>query len=233
MRILAIDTSNYPLGVAVIDGDKVVAEYITNVKRNHSVRIMPAIEAAMKEAELSPSDLNKIVVAEGPGSYTGVRIGVTVAKTLAWTLGIPLSGVSSLKVLAMAGRYFQGYIAPIFDARRGQVYTGLYKFENGRLAVVESDRLAMMDDWAEKLADLQEKTLFVGNDVSLHLETISGKMGEKAVISATAERNPRPAELAFLGKNKPDADVHSFVPNYIRLAEAEAKWLEARSRSHE
>lgn len=233
MRILAIDTSNYPLGVAVIDGDKVVAEYITNVKRNHSIRIMPAIESAMKEAEMKPADLNKIVVAEGPGSYTGVRIGVTIAKTLAWTLGIPLSGVSSLEVLAMAGRYFQGYIAPIFDARRGQVYTGLYKFENGQLTVVEPDQLTMISDWAEKLVGLREKTLFIGNDVSLHLDTISGIMGEKAIISAPAERNPRPSELALLGKCKPDANAHSFVPNYIRLAEAEAKWLESRSRSHE
>ncbi|WP_053364864.1 tRNA (adenosine(37)-N6)-threonylcarbamoyltransferase complex dimerization subunit type 1 TsaB [Bacillus sp. FJAT-27245] len=233
MKILAIDTSNYPLGVAVIDGDKVVAEYITNVKRNHSVRIMPAIESAMKEAELRPADLNKIVVAEGPGSYTGVRIGVTIAKTLAWTLGIPLSGVSSLEVLAMAGRYFNGYISPVFDARRGQVYTGLYKFENGQLVTVESDRLVLMADWAERLAGLNERTLFIGNDVALHVDTIGPVMGEKAIISAPAERNPRPSELALLGKNKPDADVHSFVPNYIRLAEAEAKWLESRGRSHE
>lgn len=233
MKILAIDTSNYPLGVAVINGDKVAAEYITNVKRNHSVRIMPAIESAMKEAEMKPADLNKIVVAEGPGSYTGVRIGVTIAKTLAWTLGIPLSGVSSLEVLAMAGRYFQGYIAPIFDARRGQVYTGLYKFDNGQLTVVEPDQLTMISDWAEKLAGMSGQTLFIGNDVSLHLDTISGIMGEKVIISAPSERNPRPSELALLGKFKPDANVHSFVPNYIRLAEAEAKWLESRSRSNE
>lgn len=233
MKILAIDTSNYPLGVAVTDGDKVVAEYITNLKRNHSLRIMPAIETAMKEAEMQPSDLTKIVVAEGPGSYTGVRIGVTIAKTMAWTLGIPLSGVSSLEVLAMAGRYFAGTIAPIFDARRGQVYTGLYRFENGNITAVESDRLVMMDEWASMLATRQDKTLFIGNDLPLHQEKIAAIMGDKAVFASPAEMNPRPSELAFLGKSKADTDVHSFVPNYIRLAEAEAKWLEARGQQHE
>ncbi|WP_059174229.1 tRNA (adenosine(37)-N6)-threonylcarbamoyltransferase complex dimerization subunit type 1 TsaB [Bacillus sp. FJAT-27445] len=233
MRILAIDTSNYPLGVAVIDGDKVVAEYITNLKRNHSLRIMPAIESAMKEAEINPADLNKIVVAEGPGSYTGVRIGVTIAKTMAWTLGIPLSGVSSLEVMAMSGRYFQGYISPIFDARRGQVYTGLYKFENSRIVSIEEDQLVLLDDWASKISGLTEKTLFIGNDVSLHKETIERIIGGKAVFAAPSEMNPRPSELAFLGKDKPNAEVHSFVPNYIRLAEAEANWLKSRSRSHE
>ncbi|RHW31519.1 tRNA (adenosine(37)-N6)-threonylcarbamoyltransferase complex dimerization subunit type 1 TsaB [Neobacillus notoginsengisoli] len=233
MKILAIDTSNYPLGVAVTDGDRVIAEYMTNLKRNHSLRIMPAIETALKEAELEPSDLKKIVVAEGPGSYTGVRIGVTIAKTMAWTLGIPLVGVSSLEVLAMPGRYFAGTIAPIFDARRGQVYTGLYTFDNGQISAVEPDQLTMLEEWAAMLANRGDRTLFIGNDVALHKEKIEAIMGDKAVFASPAEMNPRPSELAFLGRNKQEAKVHSFVPNYIRLAEAEAKWLEARGGSHE
>ena len=93
---------------------------------------MPTVEALMKECGVSPSELSKIVVAKGPGSYTGVRIGVTIAKTLAWTLSIPISAVSSLETLAANGQYFDGYISPLFDARRGQVYTGLYMFEKVR-----------------------------------------------------------------------------------------------------
>src|SRR5574342_1006942 len=129
MTVLAIDTSNYALGVALLEENQVLGEYITNLKKNHSVRIMPAIQTLMKDCERVPADLTKIVVAEGPGSYTGVRIGVTIAKTLAWTLNIPMSGVSSLEVAAAsAGRYFDGYVSPFFDARRGQIYTGLYKY---------------------------------------------------------------------------------------------------------
>ncbi|ALC92550.1 hypothetical protein AM500_24390 [Bacillus sp. FJAT-18017] len=233
MKILAIDTSNYPLGVAVTDGDKVVAEYSTNLKKNHSIRIMPAIEFTLHEAGLKPADLDRIVVAEGPGSYTGVRIGVTVAKTMAWSLNIPLVGVSSLHVLAMNGRYFDGCIAPLFDARRGQAYTGLYKAKGGLVDAVVSDRLVLMDDWSNYLAELGEKVLFIGNDSSLHQTVIQASLGEKAFFASPAEMNPRPSELAFLGKELEAADTHSFVPNYIRLAEAEAKWLEARGNGHE
>src|SRR3954451_3344025 len=100
---------------------------------------MPAIETLLKDCETTPSELDKIVVAKGPGSYTGVRIGVTIAKTLAWTLKIPLSGVSSLEVLAANGRYFDGLISPLFDARRGQLYTGLYEMEKDSLKTVIED----------------------------------------------------------------------------------------------
>jgi tRNA threonylcarbamoyladenosine biosynthesis protein TsaB len=231
MTILAIDTSNNALGVALFDEDRVLGEYITNMKKNHSVRIMPAIHTLLKDCDRAPADLTKIVVAKGPGSYTGVRIGVTIAKTLAWALNIPLVGVSSLEILASgAGRYFNGYISPIFDARRGQVYTGLYHYENGSLTTVEQDKLVMLADWTEKLKTSAKPILFIGNDLIIHQEVIQTTMGSQAVFAAVTEHNPRPSELAILGKNKPGEDIHSFVPNYIRLAEAEAKWLEAKGQ---
>ncbi|WP_251555482.1 tRNA (adenosine(37)-N6)-threonylcarbamoyltransferase complex dimerization subunit type 1 TsaB [Neobacillus muris] len=231
MTILAIDTSNNPLGVALLEEDRVLGEYITNLKKNHSIRIMPAIETLMHECERVPSDLTKIVAAKGPGSYTGVRIGVTIAKTLAWTLNIPLVGVSSLEILAAGtGRYFDGYVSPLFDARRGQIYTGLYQFQNGQLTVVEPDQLAMAVDWAEKLSNTGKSILFVGNDLPLHRTVFQEKLGAQAVFAPMTEHNPRPAELGLLGMDKPGEDIHNFVPNYIRLAEAEAKWLEKQEK---
>ena len=102
---------------------------MTNMKKNHSVRVMPAIEQLLNDCDMKPTDLDKIVVAKGPGSYTGVRIGVTIAKTLAWTLNIPLVGISSLEVLAASVEdILHGFVSPLFDARRGQIYTGLYQF---------------------------------------------------------------------------------------------------------
>lgn len=231
MTILAIDTSNYCLGVALLEDNQVLGEYITNLKKNHSVRIMPAIETLMKDCERVPADLTKIVVAKGPGSYTGVRIGVTIAKTLAWTLQIPLVGISSLEILAAGtGRYFDGYISPLFDARRGQVYTGLYQFENGKLVSVEPDQLLLLVDWAAKLAEADKPILFVGNDLQIHRTKIEELLGLKAAFAGITEHNPRPAELALLGRDKQGEDIHSFVPNYIRLAEAEAKWLETKGK---
>src|SRR3954451_8207264 len=169
MTILAIDTSNYPLGVALIEDNQVLGEYITNLKKNHSVRIMPAIQTLMKDCERVPAQLTKIVVAKGPGSYTGVRIGVTIAKTMAWSLKIPLVGVSSLEILAAgAGRYFDGYISPLIDARRGQVYTGLYEYHSGELTTVKEDCLVLSADWAVALKEVKKPILFVGNDLPLH-----------------------------------------------------------------
>jgi tRNA threonylcarbamoyladenosine biosynthesis protein TsaB len=231
MTILAIDTSNYALGVALLEDNQVLGEYITNLKKNHSVRIMPAIQTLMKDCEKVPADLTKIVVAKGPGSYTGVRIGVTIAKTLAWTLNIPLVGISSLEILASGvGRYFEGYVSPIFDARRGQVYTGLYQYQNGVLSSVKDDCLVMLTDWADFLKSEGKSTLFIGNDLPLHQATIESVLGTQAVFAASTEQNPRPSELALLSEGKPGEDIHSFVPNYIRLAEAEAKWLEAKGK---
>ncbi|MFP7299945.1 tRNA (adenosine(37)-N6)-threonylcarbamoyltransferase complex dimerization subunit type 1 TsaB [Neobacillus niacini] len=231
MTILAIDTSNYPLGVALIEDNQVLGEYITNLKKNHSVRIMPAIQTLMTDCDRVPAQLTKIVVAKGPGSYTGVRIGVTIAKTMAWSLKIPLVGISSLEIIAAgAGRYFNGYVSPLFDARRGQIYTGLYEYQSGELTAVRDDRLVMSADWAASLKELKKPILFAGNDISLHQAVISETLGSQAAFAAITEHNPRPSELALLGDKKQGDDIHYFVPNYIRLAEAEAKWLEANGQ---
>ncbi|MBA4538594.1 tRNA (adenosine(37)-N6)-threonylcarbamoyltransferase complex dimerization subunit type 1 TsaB [Bacillus aquiflavi] len=226
MKVLAIDTTNYVLGIAIVDEVKVIGEYITNLKKNHSVRAMPAIDMLMRECDVVPSDLHKIVVAKGPGSYTGVRIGVTIAKTLAWTLNIPLVGVSSLEILAASsGRYFNGYVSPLFDARRGQIYTGLYRYDKGELTPALKDIIVLSELWAEQLKGYCEPILFVGNDLHLHRQAFEKTLTKQAVFAAVTEHNPRPGELAFLGMNKESEEVHTFTPNYVRMAEAEVKWL--------
>ncbi|WP_421382879.1 tRNA (adenosine(37)-N6)-threonylcarbamoyltransferase complex dimerization subunit type 1 TsaB [Bacillus salacetis] len=228
MKVLGIDTSNYQLGIALASDEEVIGEYITNIKKNHSLRAMPAVEMLMKECGISASELDKIVVAAGPGSYTGVRIGVTIAKTLAWTLNIPVVGVSSLAVLASSGRYFNGLISPLFDARRGQLYTGLYKFTDGKLDCLKDDANLPAEQWAEMLSEYDEKILFVGHDVKIHQEVLNDKLGNQAVMAEMTSHNPRPSELIRIGMDMPEENVHEIVPNYIRLAEAEAKWRESQ-----
>ncbi|MGE6626775.1 tRNA (adenosine(37)-N6)-threonylcarbamoyltransferase complex dimerization subunit type 1 TsaB [Bacillus pumilus] len=228
MTILAIDTSNHTLGIALVKDSTVIGESITYLKKNHSVRAMPTVEALMKECGVAPSELSKIVVAKGPGSYTGVRIGVTIAKTLAWTLSIPISAVSSLETLAANGQYFDGWISPLFDARRGQVYTGLYTFEEGKIKEIKPDQNILLTDWLHELKQTGKPVLILGQDVHLHEESIRSILGETAVIAEGAFHNPRPSVLAFLGADRPAEDVHQLVPNYIRLAEAEVKWLEGQ-----
>src|SRR5690554_6176022 len=100
MKILAFDTSNQPMSVAVVEDNKVLAEITVNIKRNHSIQLMPAIDEMLEQAKLTIDDIDRVAVAEGPGSYTGLRIAVTIAKSLAWTKEIELVGVSSLKLVA-------------------------------------------------------------------------------------------------------------------------------------
>jgi tRNA threonylcarbamoyladenosine biosynthesis protein TsaB len=230
MKILAIDTSNYVLGVALLDEGKVIGEYITNLKKNHSIRVMPTIQQLLHDCDIVPSELEKIVVAKGPGSYTGLRIGITIAKTMAWTLKIPLVGVSSLALMAGNGRYFDGYISPLFDARRGQIYTGLYRYQEKKLETIMNDCNVLGANWAESLRSKNEKVLFVGNDTILHKSVLKEILGDLAVFAEMTENNPRPSELGLIGMNLPGEDIHTFVPNYIRLVEAEAKWLEAQKK---
>jgi tRNA threonylcarbamoyladenosine biosynthesis protein TsaB len=230
MKVLAIDTSNFVMGIALVEDEIVKGEIITNLKKNHSVRVMPAIQSLLAECEVAPKELDLIVVAKGPGSYTGVRIGVTIAKTLAWTLNIPIVGVSSLEVLAANAKYFDGLISPLFDARRGQIYTGLYKYRNEFLETVEKDQILLSKDWAHQLKEKNEKVLFIGSDYKLHKEILIEELGELAAFAPPSLQLPRPGELALLGMKKEPENVHSFVPNYIRLAEAEAKWLEQQQK---
>ncbi|WP_223703366.1 tRNA (adenosine(37)-N6)-threonylcarbamoyltransferase complex dimerization subunit type 1 TsaB [Sutcliffiella deserti] len=229
-KVLAIDTSTYVLGVAIVEEGKVIGELVTNLQKNHSVRAMPAIEQLLRDCEVQPNELTHIVVGKGPGSYTGVRIGVTLAKTLAWALNLPLAGVSSLELLAANGRYFPGSVCSIVDARRGQVYTGLYKWENQRVVTEIEDINILLTDWLTMLKEKGKDVLFIGNDVHIHKDTIIEYLGELAHFAQNSENNPRPSELALIGLHKDAEDLHAFVPNYTRLAEAETKWLESKDK---
>ncbi|MDA1477043.1 tRNA (adenosine(37)-N6)-threonylcarbamoyltransferase complex dimerization subunit type 1 TsaB [Bacillus changyiensis] len=227
MTILAIDTSNLTLGIALVRDGKVIAEHLSHLKKNHSIRAMPAIVELLKECGLQTADLTKIVVAKGPGSYTGVRIGVTIAKTLAWSLQLPIAAVSSLEVLAANGRFFSGLLCPVFDARRGQVYTGLYHYEESdKLVALEDDQNILFEDWLQKLKKIDKQVLFLGHDTKIHKEMIEQILGQQAMIAEPALQLPRPSELALIGEFKEPEPVHGLVPNYLRLAEAEALWLE-------
>ncbi|MGG1685866.1 tRNA (adenosine(37)-N6)-threonylcarbamoyltransferase complex dimerization subunit type 1 TsaB [Pseudalkalibacillus sp. NRS-1564] len=231
MRVLAIDSSNYCMGVSVMVEGTIVGEIITNIKKNHSVRLMPAIEQLLEEVQLKPIDLDRIVVAEGPGSYTGLRIGISIAKTLAWTLNIPLVGVSSLEVLGQNGRYFTGAIIPFFDARRGQVYMSVYRANGIEVERETDDHIVLFEDWLKENKDRYERFLFISGDLNLHKEQIEAILGEKATFAPSSSLNARPSDLARLGSCKePVEDVHQFTPNYVRMAEAEAKWLASQKK---
>jgi tRNA threonylcarbamoyladenosine biosynthesis protein TsaB len=225
MYILAIDTSTQALGVAILRGDEIVGEIVTNIAKNHSVRLMPAIDNLMKEVNITPDQLDKIVVAKGPGSYTGVRIGLTTAKTLAWSLNIPIIGVSSLEALAYRTIFSESLICPFFDARRGLVYTGLYENKDGQIELVEEERNTQITEWLDRLATKEQQIIFLSPDIEKHDELIKEKLGSRAIIPSLAYHIAKPSDLALAAKGKQDDETHTLAPNYLRLAEAEANWL--------
>ncbi|WP_087974563.1 tRNA (adenosine(37)-N6)-threonylcarbamoyltransferase complex dimerization subunit type 1 TsaB [Oceanobacillus rekensis] len=225
MNILAIDTSNQVLGVSLLKDDQVVGEVMTNLTKNHSVRLMPAIDNLMNEIALKPEQLDRIVVAKGPGSYTGVRIGISTAKTMAWALDIPVVGVSSLEVLAYQGRFFPEYICPFFDARRGLVFTGLYQWKDNKLVSVLEEKNLLMDDVLKKLVEDQKRVVFLSPDISIYKEKIQQILGDHAIIPEGPYHIPQAGHLGLAGLNKDSDSTHELTPNYLRLAEAEANWL--------
>ncbi|MEX3747573.1 MULTISPECIES: tRNA (adenosine(37)-N6)-threonylcarbamoyltransferase complex dimerization subunit type 1 TsaB [Lysinibacillus] len=232
---LGIETANAPLSIAVVRDGKVIAEIVQNIKLTHSAGAMPAIEEVLVKAGIKPNELDAIAVSEGPGSYTGVRIGVTLAKTLAWTLKKPLVGISSLKTLAANAALYDGFICPIFDARRSNVYSAVYKgFE---LEVIIDDYHDHIDGLLERLQALETPVLFVGADVDVFWHRIVEVLGDFALRTPFSNDLPRASETIRLATKVelPSVDaIHHFVPQYKRIAEAEANWLkEQKEKAHE
>lgn len=229
MKILAFDSSNQPLTVAVIDGEEILTEQIINVRRNHSIQLMPAIDEALKQANLAIADIDRIVVASGPGSYTGLRIAVTIAKSLAWAQNIDLVGVSSLQVLAgNSSSDTNKLLVPLFDARRKNIYTGLYaRDEKGTLIQLESDTHMAAAEWADFLAKnySDRQIQLIGTAAQDFYEIFSEKLGERVLVAPVSQSLPRASVLALLGREAEVADTHHLIPTYLKLAEAEENWL--------
>ena len=227
MKILAIESSNQTMSVATMEDGIVVAEYTRNGNLQHSTHLMPAIEQVMISSGWKNNELEKIVVAKGPGSYTGIRIGASIAKTLAWTLKIPLVPVSSLKVMAANATLFNGFIVPIIDARRKNLYASVYHMQDGVMTEVIPEAHIASETFFEQLAEEKGPFLFVGQDMRLYKNTINDLFGDRAQFASAKDWLPRAGSLAALGEESPEVDVHLFTPEYLKKSEAEENWQQA------
>ena len=227
MKTLAIDTSNQTLAVAVVDGQEVLGQSQTMAIKNHSTALMPAIDGLMQAVGMAPKELEQIVVAKGPGSYTGLRIGVTTAKTLAQTLNIPLIGVSSLKAVAANCVGVSQVIVPLFDARRQNVYAGAYQWHNGTLETRIKDQHISLSELLIQLKAVDgQEVLFVGADTVKFKDMIEAELPTAHINQVSFWNYPNGVVLAAIAKEEaPVASIHDFVPDYIKLVEAEEKWL--------
>ncbi|RKV92241.1 MAG: tRNA (adenosine(37)-N6)-threonylcarbamoyltransferase complex dimerization subunit type 1 TsaB, partial [Streptococcus sp.] len=190
-------------------------------KKNHSITLMPAIDFLMASVYWTPKDLDRIVVAEGPGSYTGLRIAVATAKTLAHTLNIELVGMSSL--LALVPYQQEGLFVPLMDARRNNVYAGFY--ENAKPVMPEAhlpfERVIELIKGASQVTFVGEVGPFV-EQIQEHLPRTNFK-----------ETLPNAANLALWAWDKEADSLHDFVPNYLKRVEAEENWLKNHTESGE
>lgn len=224
MTILGIDTSNKTLGVVIGEENQVISSYYSQASKNHSETLMPAIDFCVKESRLSPKHIDKIIVAKGPGSYTGLRIGVTTAKTLSWTLGASLYAVSSLACLAKNSQEKDKLIVPFIDARRGFLYTGAYKYENNQLINVLPDQYISFDEWLDVLLKQEHKLVFIGEEYG-KLEEKFNDLSESTDIEVILQPSNPAVMLDMSCLLEKIEDVNEFVPTYLKKVEAEEEWL--------
>jgi tRNA threonylcarbamoyladenosine biosynthesis protein TsaB len=217
VRLLALETSTLSGGAALIDGDRVVGEYGLDVRVTHSERLMAAVDRLLADARWRPADLEGLAVSIGPGSFTGLRIGISTAKGLAMALGVAIAPVPSLDALA-AGLPFAAWpVCPVFDARRGEVYTSLYRWD-GREMRREWEYLALAP--AELAARLTEPVIVCG-DGAVRVSSPHARM------APAAQRTPSPACVAQLGhvllERGAGVEAAALRPLYLRPSEAELK----------
>ena len=220
MKIAAIDTSSKALTLAILEDETLLAQMTLNIKKNHSITLMPAIDFLMNSLDMKPTDLDRIVVAQGPGSYTGLRMAVATAKTLAHTLKIELVGVSSLQ--ALVPEQVEGLVIPVMDARRNNVYAGFY--QSGQS--VRPEAHLPLAEVLEIAGVADQPVTFVG-ETAVFAEQIEAALPGVSVQPTL----PDAAVIGRLGLDLPAQSIHDFVPNYLKRVEAEENWLKTHQES--
>lgn len=229
MYILGIEAATPVAGVAVVDEHRVLAERFVNNKKTHSVNLLPMIRDVINEAGIKPHQLEGIAVSAGPGSFTGLRIGMTTAKTLAQVWGLPVMAVPTLEALAYPLTGFDGLVCPILNARKNEVYAGLYEGypDMKKLTVPMA---VSVPELVSILKGYQRRVLFLGDGVDIYRREIIYLLGSKADFASQAVMLPRGAAVAEYGAVMLQQGIKSspleIKPEYIRPSEAEVKWAE-------
>ena len=224
MKILAFETSAKAASVALTDGGKLLAESYQNTGMTHSQTLMVMAQELLKTCGLCPKDVDAVAVASGPGSFTGVRIGVAAAKGFAWGAELPCYGVSTLEAMARTMGVWQGYIVPAMDARRSQVYTAVFHAEKGVLTRVEEDMAISLQELGEKIKNYEENIFLVGDGAQLCYNTLLEEV-PALVLPPEHRMHQRAAGVALTAQAMADAGdpgkAAELTPNYLRLSQAE------------
>ena len=240
IKILAIDSSGLVATVAIVQGDELIAEYTINYKKTHSQTLLPMLDEVKKMIELDLSSIDAIAVAAGPGSFTGLRIGSATAKGLGMALNKPLIGIPTVDGLAFNLYGVEKIICPIMDARRSQVYTGIYTFERKDdkyvLKVLKEQCAVPMEEMIACLNEIGKEVVYLGDGVPVFKEMIAEKMQVPYSFAPAQMNRQRAASVAVLaaeyyaqGKIQTAAEHE---PEYLRMSQAERERLEAEKKKN-
>ncbi len=239
MKILALDSSGLVASVAVLDGDTIQSEYTMNYKKTHSQTLLPMLEAIKELTDLDLSTIDAIAVAAGPGSFTGLRIGSATAKGLGFAMEVPIIPVPTLEGLAYVFYGSDKVICPIMDARRNQVYTGLYSFEqNGSIydmRTIKDQCASNIGDLIDELNKLDRDVIFLGDGVPVFSEYIKENCKVHFSFAPAHMNRQRAAAVATYGEVLYKAGKYEsaaeHAPEYLRMSQAERERMEGADTS--
>jgi len=225
---LAFETSAKAASVALMDADKLLAESYQNTGLTHSQTLMCMARDLIKSCGYTPQQIEAVAVAAGPGSFTGIRIGVAAAKGFAWGREIPCYGVSTLEAMARNLGVFSGFVLPVMDARRSQVYTATFHAQEGILSRVTEDRAISLADLAEEIKNLAEPIFLVGDGSILCYNSLQ-EIVPQLVCPPEHQMHQRAAGVGLVAADMIQAGIcgsgGELIPNYLRLSQAERERL--------
>ena len=228
MRLLAFETSAKAASVALTEDGKLLAESYQNTGMTHSQTLMVMAEDLLKTAGLTVRDVEAVAVAAGPGSFTGIRIGVAAAKGFAWGGELPCYGVSTLEAMARSLGVWDGYVLPVMDARRSQVYNALFLAEAGKLTRLTEDRAIALTDLAEEIKNLQTPIFLVGDGSNLCYNTLQESV-PNLVLPPEHRMHQRACGVALTAEEMIRQGIPGngaeLTPNYLRMSQAERERL--------
>jgi len=235
MKVLAFETSSMVASVALLDEEKVIVEFSVNNKKTHSQMLMPIMEQVISKIDIELKDIDVFAVSNGPGSFTGIRIGVSTVKSLAQALKKPVLGVSSLDGLAFNLVNFSDIICPIMDARNAQVYTALYRSNGTDIDRFEDYIAIRVSDLADMLNKLVENIMFCGDGAPIYKNILKEILGERAKFAQSPFMFQRASSIGFLALQKAKLNLvleyNELQPFYLRKSQAEQKLESLRKKN--
>jgi len=234
MKILVLDSSSSAATVAIMEDERLLVETVINHQRTHSEKLLPMVEAALKDCGLKPKEIDVFAVTLGPGSFTGLRIGIAAIKAMAQALGKATVGISTLDALAWNLPYVHEMICPIIDAQRDRVYTASYRWGQQGMVRLSEYEILEVAELIKQIKETGDRTIFVGDGIERFQGQLEAGLGALAVFPPKAWQFPRGTALGELARAAVErgdlVPAQDLLPIYMRLSQAEKQFEERMAK---